>query len=121
MILVEKVKGKFTPIRDVTIVLSKEDDDDGIYEINPEVYKEFANIKKITIENVTSAYQLEILKSIERLDEICIKVCDDREIILDKLKNYPSVKYITALTYISDDLSYMCSNDLIKFPKLETE
>lgn len=120
LILIEKVKGKLPPIRDVTIVLSKEDDDDGIYEIHPEVYKEFANIKKITIENVTSAYQLEILESIERLDEICIKVCDDREIILDKLKNYPSVKYITALTYISDDLSYMCSNDLMKFPKLET-
>ena len=120
LILVEKIRGKLINLKEVVIVFTKDDEDDGIYGIDTDLYKELVNIKKITIENVSSSYQLEVLEAIEKLDEICINVCNDKDIILDKLMNYKSVKNIKALTYLSNDLSYICSNDLLKLPKLET-
>lgn len=119
LMLADKFKGKLIGLKDVTIVFTKEVDDDGAYGIDPDIYREFANVRKITMENVSFVHQLEVLEEIDSLDEIFIKVCDDKEIIIDKLRYYPCVKEIKTMTYYSEGLSYICTNDLIKFPKLE--
>lgn len=103
----------------MTIVFTKEVDDDGAYGIDPDIYKEFVNVTKITMKNVSYVHQLKVLEAINSLDEIFIEVCDDKEIIIDKLRRYSCVKEIKTMTYSSDSLAYVCTNDLIKFPKLE--
>lgn len=118
LMLVDKLRGKLIGLRDLTIVFTKEVDD-GAYGIDPDIYKEFANVTKITMKNVSYVHQLKVLEAINSLDEIFIEVCDDKEIIIDKLRRYPCVKEIKTMTYSSDGLAYVCTNDLIKFPKLE--
>ncbi len=120
LIMIEKIKGELATLKDVTIRFNNTNVDDRTDRIDPEIYREFANIKKITLENVSCSYQLEILKSIECIDEISIEVCNDSEIIIDKLKFFSSVKNIKVLNYLSNDLSYICTNDLASFRNLET-
>lgn len=119
LMLVDKHRGKLIGLRDLTIVFTKEVDEDGAYGIDTDIYKEFANVTKITMKNVSYVHQLKVLEAINSLDEIFIEVCDDKEIIIDKLWRYPCVKEIKTMTYSSNDLAYVCTNDLIKFPKLE--
>lgn len=120
LILIEKIKNKFLDLLDVTIVFNTRNLEGKVYEIDTDIYKALVNVKKVKMKNITSAYQLMLLAEIEKLDSLCIKVYDDTEIILDKIKHYRSVKDIRVLEYYSDELSYICASDFVEFSKLET-
>lgn len=119
LLLTDKVKGKLKHLNDVTIVFSKEFDNEMKSEIDSSIFREFGLAKKLTLENIVTSYQLEILKSVKKLEEICIKVLEDTDIILDRIKRYNGVKNIKTLSYFSKNLLYVCDNDLIDFTELE--
>lgn len=118
LILPEKIKGKLESLKDVVISFSV-DGDESIYGIDSEIYKEFMNIKRLKLEKVSHAYQLEVLDPINQLEELWIDVYDDNEIIIDKLKYYACVKGVRIFSYISYGLLYICQSDFAVFSKLE--
>ena len=118
LLLAENVRGKLYQLKDITILYSTSSDE-SLYGIDSEIYKEFVNVKKIRLENVSYSYQLEVLQSINELETLWIDVYDDSEIILDKLKHYVCVKTVREFTYSSYDLLYICHNDLAVFKQLE--
>ena len=117
LILAERIKGKLVNLKDVSIAFIA--DADSRYGVDIGIYEELVDVKRISLINVSSVFHLNVLDEIKSLDEMFIIVCDDSDIILDKLKNYKCARDIKALTYFSDSLSFFCSNDLTAFSNLE--